>query len=77
MKKLLDENNPENTVVHVVLRASDNEEYECVGVLMREEKDLIRVVFTAKNDKVVDYLDIKRSDILSIDIVDPLDIVKM
>lgn len=77
MKKLLDENNPENTVVHIILRASDNEEYECVGVLMREEEDFIRVVFTAKNDKVVDYLDIKRSDIISIGILDPLDIVKM
>ena len=30
-----------------------------------------------KNDVVVDDLEIKRSDILSIDIVDPLNIVKM
>lgn len=71
IKKLLDENNPENTIVHVVLRASDNEEYECVGALMREEEETIRVAFNAKNDEVVDFLDIKRSEIVSIDVVDP------
>jgi len=77
MKKLLDENNPENTVVHVVLRTSDNEEYECVGVLMKEEGDTIEIAFNAKNDVVIDDVKIKKTDILSIDIVDPLDIVKM
>ena len=44
---------------------------------MREEKDMIRVAFNAKNDKIVDFLDIKRSDIVSIDIVDPLKIEKL
>jgi len=71
MKKLLDENNPENTLVRVVLRGDDNEEYECVGVLFKEEEDMVRVVFNAKDDKVVDYLDIKRSDIISINVLDP------
>lgn len=70
-KKLLDEHNPENTVVHVVFRGSDNKEYECIGVLMREGEGTIRVAFSAKDDKVVDFLDIKRSDIISIDIMDP------
>ena len=79
MKKLLDKNNPENTVVHVVMHEEkDNDtEYECVGVLMKEEGDTIEIAFNAKNDVVVDDVKIKRSDILSIDIVDPLDIVKM
>lgn len=76
-KKLLDKNNPENTLAHVVFRGKFNEEYECVGVLMREEKDLIRIAFGAKNDKVVDYLDIKRPDIISIDVLDSLDIEKL
>lgn len=76
-KKLLDKNNPENTIVRVVLRASNNEEYECVGALMREEEEIIRVAFNAKDDEVVDFLDIKRSEIVSIDIVEPLEIEKL
>lgn len=76
-KKLLDENNPENTIVHVIFRGKLNEEYECAGVLMREEKDIVRVAFSAKNDKVVDYVDIKRSDIISIDILDATKIEKL
>lgn len=76
-KKLLDKNNPENTIVRVVLRASDNEEYECVGALMREEEETIRVAFNAKDDEVVDFLDIKRSEIVSIDIVDPSETEKL
>lgn len=77
MQKILDENNTENTIVHVVLRASDNEEYECVGVLMKDEEDLIRVGFNAKNDVVVDYLDIKRLDIISINVLNSSDIEKI
>lgn len=74
MKELLNKNNSENTIVHIVFRGKFNEEYECVGVLMKEKKDLIRVAFGAKNDKVVDYLDIKRSDIIRINILDSSDI---
>jgi len=69
MDKLLNENDSKNTLVHVVLSAG-NEKYECIGVLTREDKESIRVAFNAKNDKVVDYLDIKRSDIKSINVLD-------
>lgn len=71
MQKLLNENNHENTIVRVVMRADDKLEYECIGVLFREDESSIRIVFTAKDDNVVDYLDIKRSEIISIDIIDP------
>ena len=76
-KKILDKNNPENTVVHLVLRDDNNEEYDCVGVLVREEEQEIRVAFSAKNDKVVDFLDIKRPEIVSINIVSPESIKKI
>jgi len=76
-KKLLNKNNPENTIARVVFHNSFNEEYECAGVLMREKKDLIRVAFGAKNDKMVDYLDIKRSDIKSIDIINSSNIKRL
>lgn len=77
IKKLLDENNPENTVAHVVLHGDDNEEYECIGVLVRDEDDMIRVAFTAKDDQIVDYLDINRSEVVSINVVDPLKIEEL
>lgn len=73
VKKLLDEHNPENTVVSVVFNA-ENEEYECVGVLTKESDEMIRVAFSAKNDTTVDYLDIPQTDIVSIDVVDPSNI---
>jgi hypothetical protein len=70
MKKLLNGNNPENTAIHVTFNGKFNEEYECVGVLVREEKDFIRVAFSAKDDKVTDYVDIKRSDIIGTNLID-------
>lgn len=75
-KKLLDENNSENTIVHVVMHGekADDAEYECVGVLMEENKNIIRVAFNAKNDKVVDDLKINRSNIISIEVLDPSNI---
>ncbi len=75
-KKFLDENNPENIIVHVVLRAT-GKEYECAGVLMIETENMIRVAFNAKDDKVKDYLDIKRTDIISINILKTSDIVEL
>lgn len=77
MQKLLDENNPSNTVVRVIVRAEDNQEYECIGVLLKEEENSIRIVFTAKDDQVVDFLDIKRSDIVSIEVIDVSKIEKL
>ncbi|MCR4306740.1 MAG: hypothetical protein NUV42_02105 [Candidatus Yonathbacteria bacterium] len=77
MKKLLDKNNPENTVVRVVLRGPDKKEYECVGVLVREKKNMVRVSFNAIDDVVKDYLDIEKKDILSIDTVETSEISKM
>ncbi len=77
MKELLGSNKSDNTIVHIIMRGSDNKEYECVGVLVREAGDMLRVGFNAKNDKVVDYLDIKISDVISIDTLDPLSIDKL
>ena len=73
MQKLLDENNPENTIVHVVMREdkSSDTEYECVGVLMEENENMVRIAFNGKNDKVVDDLVIPRLDVISINVLDP------
>ena len=79
MKKFPDEFNSENTIVHVVMRENKNDDtaYECVGALMKEDEGNIRVAFNAKNDVVLDDLDIPKSDIISIDILDPATIVTM
>lgn len=79
-KKLRNENKLENIIVHIVFVSSKHPElgeYECVGALVMDEKDMIRVCFNAKNDQVVDYLDIKRADIVSIDVVDASKIEKL
>ncbi|MFA6270452.1 MAG: hypothetical protein WC657_04570 [Candidatus Paceibacterota bacterium] len=76
-KKLLNKNNPENTLVCVGFVNNFKEEFECVGVLIKEQKDSIRVGFSAKNDKLVDYVDIKRSDILNINILNSSSINKL
>lgn len=78
-KNLLDKDVTNNLIVRVILHADDKKEYECVGVLMKmkEDKDTVRIAFNAKNDKVVDYLDIKKTDIISIDILDNSDIKKL
>lgn len=79
-KKLCEENTLENTVVHIVFvspKYPELGEYECVGALVRDEKDMVRVCFNAKNNVVEDYLDIQRADIVSIDIVDPSEIEEL
>lgn len=68
MKKLLDETSEENLVVHVIF-CREGEEYECVGVLTKEEKTMIRVSFNAINDIVKDYIELERGEIISIEVV--------
>lgn len=72
-KKLLNESNPENTFVRIVMHGGSarDTEYECVGVLMEENENIVRVAFNAKNDKVVDDLKINRLDIVSVEILNP------
>lgn len=77
MEKLLNNNNPKNTVVRIILLGDDNEKYECVGVLTKETASMIRVSFNAKNDVVMDYLDIKRKEIISIDILNENEVIKI
>lgn len=79
-RKLQAKNNQENIVVHVVFTSPKDpkrEEYECVGALVMDEKDMVRVAFSTKNDVVEEYVDIKRADIVSVDVVDASKIEKI
>lgn len=77
MKKIFLKNKSENTIVRVSMYADSSKKgkvYECTGVLMREEKDMIRVAFSAMDEKVIDYVDIDKSNILSVETVKQSDI---
>lgn len=72
-KKLLDENDPENTIVHVVFISENDpkkEEYESLCVLLKEDADTVTFSFNAKDDVVIDSLVLKRSEIVSIELLD-------
>jgi len=77
VEKLLNNNNPDNTVVRIILLGDDGEKYDCVGVLTKESPTMIRVSFNAKNDVVMDYLDIKRKEIIKIDVIGDSKIIKI
>lgn len=70
MKKLLKENKEENTIVRAMIRIKE-ESYECVGVLVKEEKENLRIAFTAKEGTVKDHIDLKRKEVVSIEVIEP------
>lgn len=79
-RKPQDKNDLENIVAHIVFISPKHPElgeYECVGALVRDEKDMVRIAFSAKNDIVEDYLDIQRADIVSIEILNTSEIEKL
>ncbi|VAW25291.1 hypothetical protein MNBD_BACTEROID04-1998 [hydrothermal vent metagenome] len=76
-KKILNKSDSENVITRIVLQDESKKEYELIGILMKEEKDMIRVAFNAKDDEVIDYLDIKKSNVVSINILTPSDIVEL
>lgn len=77
MKKLLVKDSGENVIVDVIFRDDDNNEYECAGVLVEENDDLIEIAFNAKNGEIVDSINIKRADIISINVLDSSKIEKL
>lgn len=81
MKKLLtkenSKNGTKNVVVEVVLLGTDKKKYESICVLVKEDTDSIRIAFNAKKGILLDFLDIKRKDVLSIRLFDSSKITKM
>lgn len=79
-KKQHNKNNSGNTVVHVVFvspKDPKREEYECVGALIVDKKDMVRVAFNAKNGVVEEFIDIQKVDMVSIEILDASKIGKL
>lgn len=58
------DNEGENTIVRLILQ-NDAETYDCVGVLMEESDEWVRVAFNAIDGIARDDLQINRSEIIS------------
>ncbi len=46
-----------------------NTKYECVGVLIKEENKKIRIAFNARENKIIDFLDIEKKNIVSMTVI--------
>lgn len=57
-------------IVRVNFTAEDKNEYECVGVFMKEEKDFLEVAFNAVDGEVLDFLEIPQKFISKVEEVD-------
>jgi len=66
-KKIESEN---NVIVYIKMFEEGSIEYECVGVLMEDEEDYVRVAFSSQNNTVKDDLIIKRDKIIEIKVID-------
>ena len=64
----------ENAIVYVKMWGEDGNEYECVGILMKDESQYIRIAFNAHNDVAKDDLVIQKKDIIHIRILTPKEI---
>lgn len=70
MKKILSKNDTENVVVHAIFLNLKDKKCECIGVLIREDEGDIEIAFNAIEDDVIDSINISRSRLLSITVVD-------
>jgi len=46
------------------MRAEDGNTYECVGVLLSDDRESLCIAFNAHNDIAKDYIDVPKADIL-------------
>ncbi|MEX0909955.1 MAG: hypothetical protein WDZ75_01540 [Candidatus Paceibacterota bacterium] len=53
----------ENELVCLKIRAEDGNTYECVGVLLSDDRESMCVAFNAHNDIAKDYIDVPKADI--------------
>lgn len=74
LPKFFPENDKENVIIEVTI-LRDNDTYKAVGVLIKESDVDIRLGFNAKNDKVIDYIDIEYKHILAMEKVGAQDIL--
>lgn len=66
IKKYYPQNKKTDTVVEVCFLSPKKEKHICVGVLIKESEESVRIGFNAKNNKLVDFIDIYNKNILDI-----------
>jgi hypothetical protein len=66
-----------NILVEVDFLIGNKNRYKCVGVLMNETTEKIRIGFNAKDNVVEDYLDINAKDIINVREIDKKEIKKI
>ena len=54
----------EKELVCLKMRAEDGNMYECVGVLLNDDRESLCIAFNAHNDIAKDYIDVPKADIL-------------
>lgn len=56
----------QNIIVEVSFLSSKKMKFKCAGVLIKETDECIRVGFNAKDNQLVDFLDIDNKDLISV-----------
>lgn len=69
-----DNTQEQNIIVYVKTQADDGLMYECVGVLMEDTNEYIRIAFNAHNDVVKDEVILQKTEILEYEVLDTKDI---
>lgn len=77
IKKYYPQNKKTNIVVEVCFLSPKKEKHMCVGVLINESEESVRIGFNAKNDKLVDFIDIPNKNIIDMKELHSQEITKL
>jgi len=66
IKKLYPHERGQNIIVEVTFLSSTKDIFKCAGVLIKETDECIRVGFNAKDNQLVDFLDIDNKDLINV-----------
>lgn len=70
-----DEDN--NEVIEISILEEDGQLYNCAGVLLKENSDVLEIAFSARNNTIHDYIEIKKKNIKNIRFIKDEDINKI
>jgi uncharacterized protein YutE (UPF0331/DUF86 family) len=63
---LTNHNDDDNKVIEISILEEDGQLYNCAGVLVKENSDVLEIAFSARNNIIHDYLEIKKEYIKNI-----------
>ncbi|MHB0978274.1 MAG: hypothetical protein ACYC1K_02640 [Minisyncoccota bacterium] len=69
LPKFFPKNKKNNIIVELTILDDKKNKYKCTGVLMKENNSVLRIGFNARNNTVIDYLDVKIKQILDIKMI--------